>query len=119
QEGARVGDVGVLNDFGGFTYLFNIFHPADHAINAGRVPPDFHPLSTNQYYSVEEDPEEFEAGSHIASQASEISKNNIPLLQGQTLIPGVPEDVGMGFSFVSSATEGAFLILPEGGKRID
>ncbi|KIK54097.1 hypothetical protein GYMLUDRAFT_143387, partial [Collybiopsis luxurians FD-317 M1] len=39
REGVRIGDVGILNGFGGFTYLFNIFHSADHAINTGRVPP--------------------------------------------------------------------------------
>ncbi|KIK50064.1 hypothetical protein GYMLUDRAFT_118974, partial [Collybiopsis luxurians FD-317 M1] len=43
-EGVRIGDIGILNEFGGFTYLFNVFHSADHAINAGRVPPNFKPL---------------------------------------------------------------------------
>lgn len=32
---------------------------------------------------------------------------------------GVPEEVGAGLSFISSATQGALLILPEGGKRIE
>lgn len=31
----------------------------------------------------------------------------------------MPEEVGSGLSFRSSATKGALLILPEGAKRID
>ncbi|KIK62754.1 hypothetical protein GYMLUDRAFT_72504 [Collybiopsis luxurians FD-317 M1] len=119
REGVRIGDVGILNGFGGFTYLFNVFHSSDHPINLCRVPPNFKPLPMEDYYNVEEEPAEFEPGSHVASETSGISKSNIPFPEGQASIPGVPEDVGAGLTFLSSASEGAFLVLPEGGKRID
>ncbi|KAK0484733.1 hypothetical protein IW261DRAFT_853820 [Armillaria novae-zelandiae] len=44
ERGVRPGDVGILNDIGGFDHLFNIFSDADDPINNGNVPPDFHPL---------------------------------------------------------------------------
>ncbi|KAF5375319.1 hypothetical protein D9757_009688 [Collybiopsis confluens] len=119
REGVRIGDIGNLNDFGGFTYLFNAFHAADHPINIGRVPPDFKPLAIEEYLDVEEVADEFEPGSHVANEAAEISKSKIPYPPGQTPILGVPDDVGAGLSFVSSASQGALLILPEGGKRIE
>ncbi|KIK69411.1 hypothetical protein GYMLUDRAFT_35476 [Collybiopsis luxurians FD-317 M1] len=119
QEGARIGDVGFLNEYGGFSYLFNVFRSADDPINLGRVPPDFIPFPIENHHSIEEYLEEFEPGSHVASEPSEISKSNILFPEGQAPIPGVPEDVGAGLTFTSSAIEGAFLILPEGGKRVD
>ncbi|KAE9396979.1 hypothetical protein BT96DRAFT_798736, partial [Gymnopus androsaceus JB14] len=33
QNGVHIGDVGILNEFGGFDYLFNACHPADHPLN--------------------------------------------------------------------------------------
>lgn len=91
QEGVKIGDVGTLNEFGGFSYLFNIFHPADHPINVGRVPPDFKSLPAEEYLDVEEVPIEFEPGTHVTTKASKISRSNIPgpYLQGQTAAPCV------------------------------
>ena len=45
REGTRIGDVGILYCSEGFSFLFNIFFPAEHAINEGRVPPGFEPLN--------------------------------------------------------------------------
>jgi len=44
QQGVSIGDVGLLLPSGGFHFLFNIYHPADHPINGGRVPEGFMPL---------------------------------------------------------------------------
>ncbi|PBK66406.1 hypothetical protein ARMSODRAFT_1048373 [Armillaria solidipes] len=44
ERGVHPGDVGILNDIGGFDYLFNIFSDADDPVNNGNVPPNFHPL---------------------------------------------------------------------------
>ena len=44
REGIGIGDVGVLLRFGTFSYFFNIFLPADHPVNAGKVPDNFEPL---------------------------------------------------------------------------
>lgn len=47
RDGTRYGDVGLFTDNGGFDYLFNVHHPADHAINTNPItgrtntPPDF------------------------------------------------------------------------------
>ena len=45
REGTSIGDVGILYCSEGFGFLFNIFLPADHPINRGRVPPGFEPLN--------------------------------------------------------------------------
>jgi len=45
REGIRIGDIGILYRSEGFGFLFNIFLPADHPINEGRVPPGFEPLN--------------------------------------------------------------------------
>ncbi|KAF5375324.1 hypothetical protein D9757_009659 [Collybiopsis confluens] len=82
QEGVQIGDVGILNEFGGFSYLFNIFHAADHPNNIGRVPPNFRCFPVEERLDVEEDAEEFELGAHVTSEASQISKSSLPFLHG-------------------------------------
>ena len=47
RNGVSIGDVGILYRTGGFTFLFNIFLPADHPINEGRVPNGFLPLNNS------------------------------------------------------------------------
>ena len=44
REGIRIGDIGILYHRTGFSFLFNIFLPAKHPINVGRVPDDFEHL---------------------------------------------------------------------------
>jgi len=39
RTGIEIGDVGVFRPMGGFSFLFNIFNPANH--NEGRVPATF------------------------------------------------------------------------------
>ena len=49
RNGVSIGDVGILNPTSGdFTFLFNIFLPADHEINEGRVPNGFVPLDKSK-----------------------------------------------------------------------
>ncbi|KAK0476578.1 hypothetical protein EDD18DRAFT_1297353, partial [Armillaria luteobubalina] len=47
ERGVHPGDVGILNDRGGFDHLFNVFRDADDPVNGGNVPPDFRPLCLN------------------------------------------------------------------------
>ncbi|KIK56577.1 hypothetical protein GYMLUDRAFT_778847 [Collybiopsis luxurians FD-317 M1] len=115
QKGVHIGDIGILNEFGGFSYLFNTCHPANHELNLGRVPENFEQLLDIDYDDIEES-EEFEPGSHIASQPSSIRKVKIA---GRCHIPSVHEDFGAGQSFTTSISEGALLVLPEGGRRCD
>ncbi|KAE9397957.1 hypothetical protein BT96DRAFT_822612 [Gymnopus androsaceus JB14] len=119
QEGVRIGDVGILTEFGGFDYLFNVCLPADHPVNAGRVPQQFRQLRGIDINNTTWSTQEYKPGSYIASNPSHFSKTRIPYDDKCTCIPGVPEEVGTGISFSSSATKGAVLIVPEGGKRID
>ena len=44
RTGITIGDVGVISATGNFGFLFNIFCPADHIVNEGRVPATFCPL---------------------------------------------------------------------------
>ncbi|KIK62477.1 hypothetical protein GYMLUDRAFT_164878 [Collybiopsis luxurians FD-317 M1] len=118
RVGVRIGDVGFLNESGGFDYLFNVCLPAEHPVNAGRVPPDFEQLLGM------DDPRDitrrtYPLGSHIPSNAAHIRKNRQTNLPGQLRIPRVPREVGAGLTFTSSASKGAFLVLPEGGCRTD
>ncbi|KAF9073635.1 hypothetical protein BDP27DRAFT_1215769, partial [Rhodocollybia butyracea] len=116
QEGVHIGDVGMLNESGGFDYLFNACHPANDPLNIGRVPPGFKPMDID-YDDIVDDEREYGPSSHIPSHPSHILKSRIETL-GPTL-PWVPEEVGAGLSFRTRANKGALLILPEGGKRVD
>lgn len=130
QDGVHIGDVGILDEFGGFDYLFNACHPADHPLNEGRVPGTFKLLEID-HTDTREISQEFEPGSYIESKPSCISKTLIsgqppPYVQSYIslhhlirIARGVPEEVAAGISFSSSARNGALLILPEGGKRTD
>ncbi|KAE9383498.1 hypothetical protein BT96DRAFT_843768 [Gymnopus androsaceus JB14] len=117
QEGVRIGDVGILTEFGGFDYLFNVCLPADHPVNAGRVPEQFRQLQGIDIGDMTWSTEEYMPGSYVASNPSHFSQTKIE--DSCANVPGVPEEVGVGMSFSSSATKGALLIVPEGGKRID
>jgi hypothetical protein len=43
-RGASIGDVGSVTPEGAFDFLFNIYYPAAHPINANGVPDKFRPL---------------------------------------------------------------------------
>jgi len=69
RNGIRIGDVGVIYRREGFSFLFNIFLPADHPVNKGRVPDDFEHFDFGQ---VEMDLEEvivYGKGHHLASSS--------------------------------------------------
>lgn len=47
-RGVRLGDVGYVNDYGGFKRLFNITVDATDELNAGGVPDGFIPIDFNE-----------------------------------------------------------------------
>ncbi|KIK64857.1 hypothetical protein GYMLUDRAFT_147223, partial [Collybiopsis luxurians FD-317 M1] len=116
QEGVHIGDVVLLNKFGGFDFLFKACHPGDHPFNARGVPQGFRQLLEVDYSDTVENPEEFKSGSYISTRSCDISKT---MCEGDCCIMRVPPEVGPGLAFRSSAAQGAFLVLPEGGKQMD
>ncbi|KAF9074103.1 hypothetical protein BDP27DRAFT_1196454, partial [Rhodocollybia butyracea] len=126
REGVRIGDVGILNEFGGFDYLFNACLPQDHPVNEGRVPQGFRQLHDINVDDTIGSLKEYGPGSHVASNPSRIykaiipySENNPPIRYTIDIDRSVPKEVGAGLSFSSSTSKGALLILPEGGMRVD
>ncbi|KAF9062302.1 hypothetical protein BDP27DRAFT_295165 [Rhodocollybia butyracea] len=119
QEGVRIGDIGIITDTGGFDYLFNICHDASHPLNEGRVPEGFKPLQ--EFDSANTDAQDLEPGYWIPNHPSSVHLAGvIPHSSQNPHIVGVPEaEVGAGLSFVSSASKGALLVLPEGGQKVD
>ncbi|KAJ3852422.1 hypothetical protein EV368DRAFT_16973, partial [Lentinula lateritia] len=127
RVGVRVGDVGILNELGGFDYLFNACLPADHPVNIGRVPPDFRHLQGVDVSGTTELAQNCRAGSHVANPELHISRDSKEfrmssrpvLIFCSHVCRGVSKEVGAGLSFTSSATKGSLLILPEGASQID
>lgn len=85
--GVRIGDIGILNDSGGFDYLFNGCLPADHPINIGRVPEGFKQLQVSDSDTTGST-REYEPGSCVASDIR-IFKTRMPNLPGHPQIPYV------------------------------
>ncbi|EFI26919.1 hypothetical protein CC1G_15320 [Coprinopsis cinerea okayama7 len=95
DKGVRVGDVGIITQYGAFDYLFNICLPAEHPNNSGPLPDGFVPLLTQQK-DISESPEH-PPNSCFCSSVKQASH----------------------LSFESTASEGAILILPEGAHHED
>ncbi|PBK82571.1 hypothetical protein ARMGADRAFT_975532, partial [Armillaria gallica] len=53
ERGVQPGDVGILNNTGGFNHLFNIFRDADDPVNRDHVPPSFQPLLSQNIESLQ------------------------------------------------------------------
>ncbi|KAJ3760463.1 hypothetical protein EV360DRAFT_39760 [Lentinula raphanica] len=120
KNGVHIGDVGILTESGGFDYLFNVCHGANHELNFGRVPEDFKPILDLDADDTEENDEEYPKGSHVSSDPNRIHQSTIQVensYQGSaTQFEGVPEG---GVTFWSTTSKGALLILPEGGKSVN
>ena len=69
RTGVRIGDVGIINDTGGFSFLFNICLPRDHPVNPRDLPENFAPISPPMEATDIEKFPVFRSGSHLASAA--------------------------------------------------
>jgi len=69
RNGIRIGDVGILYRSEGFSFLFNIFLPADHLVNEGRVPDGFEPIDFSQVNIDVEQSVVYGQGHHLASSS--------------------------------------------------
>lgn len=85
QEGVHIGDVGILNEFGGFEFLFNACHPADDPLNIAGVPPDFELLELDET-RISDSQYEFKAGSRVVSESCHFRQAIIPYPAGQAPI---------------------------------
>ncbi|KIK52198.1 hypothetical protein GYMLUDRAFT_180392, partial [Collybiopsis luxurians FD-317 M1] len=118
-SGVSIGDIGIMNEFGEFDYLFNIGLPANDPVNSRRVPPDFIPLPgvrDNLAVTGSEQDPDLRPGSYIASNHAYFRTQHIA---GYPQIPQAPKEVGAGLKFTTSASAGALLVLPEGGTSYD
>ncbi|KAJ7590338.1 hypothetical protein C8J56DRAFT_859757, partial [Mycena floridula] len=114
KEGVREGDVGFITSDGLFLFLFNIFLPADHPFQIHGVPKDFSPLVLKPNWK-EEDPNMYDAMTSITSSQTKVKKVNIAADLPLTSLPIFSAYAAIELS--SSQSEGAALVLPNGGSR--
>ncbi|KAF5372059.1 hypothetical protein D9758_005115 [Tetrapyrgos nigripes] len=116
-EGVRIGDVGLISDFGDFRTLFNIFRPPNDLVNeVYGVPAGFEPLEFRENLFL------FSNGLYHLENARVFSKHTQEIklgADGTILAPGIPVAPGIGLEYRSSREQGAVLILPEGARRVD
>ncbi|KAJ7167815.1 hypothetical protein C8R46DRAFT_1094240 [Mycena filopes] len=98
SRGVSVGDVGFITENGLFDFLFNIYLPADHAINREGVPADFTPFT---------EPSEEEILRHEHPSPSQ-------LMNGFQKISTSTTEFSEALSFRSTSNFGAVCGLPDG-----
>ena len=75
RTGVRIGDVGIITDYGAFSFLFNICLPHDHPANPQMLPEHFAPISPPIMASDIDKYNAFKNGSHLASGSVKISQS--------------------------------------------
>ncbi|KAF8970066.1 hypothetical protein BDZ97DRAFT_1954248 [Flammula alnicola] len=96
RRGISIGDVGIITDYGGFDFLFNICLPRDDPINAEDVPEHFAPLKPPLRPSDVRGHSVFRPNSYLSSGSIE-----------------------SGLTFETTESEGAILTMPQGSKSKD
>lgn len=77
EKGVRIGDVGFISPGGSFRFFFNIFHPANDPIHAGRIPTEFKPIEPPLDDSeITFIPDYFKPGTIIASEGIKVVKHS-------------------------------------------
>ncbi|KAF9560916.1 hypothetical protein CPC08DRAFT_707792 [Agrocybe pediades] len=103
RQGISIGDVGLITYAGSFSFLFNIFLPADHPINPRIMPEGFAPIDPPIDPGDVRRFTEFKSGSFLGSNSIVKSSE--------------PDDNPL--SFESQSSEGAILVMPEGAVSYD
>jgi hypothetical protein len=76
-----IGDVGILYRTGDFAFLFNIFLPANHEINRGKVPDRFIPLDKSKLETAIKRRVIYDRGSCLASSSvRRTNSSSVPIL---------------------------------------
>ncbi|KAK0451366.1 uncharacterized protein EV420DRAFT_1274226 [Desarmillaria tabescens] len=111
-HGTQIGDVGFLDEHGGFEYLFNVCKSAEDPINLNRVPPNFVPIQNPGVLEQRGfDKDSVITSTSVLVQRSTETKHvsfyysTVPLLTCNS-----------SFQFPSSNTRGAVLILLDGSE---
>ncbi|KAJ7227488.1 hypothetical protein GGX14DRAFT_315144, partial [Mycena pura] len=100
RRGVAVGDVGRVAPEGFFDFIFNVYLPADHSINANGVPRDFSPL---QCYEAKDLLRlDYAPGDHVSTPS---------VREHESATGYFP---GGDFLFNCSGSMGAVLALPHG-----
>ena len=73
RKGVCIGDVGIITDYGGFDFMFNICLPQDHPINPDDLPDEFVPLYPPLKPTDIRGYTEFKTNSYLASASVERS----------------------------------------------
>ncbi|KAF7293959.1 Pleiotropic drug resistance ABC transporter protein [Mycena kentingensis (nom. inval.)] len=102
--GVMIGDVGRVTPDGVFDYFFNVYRPADDAVNAHGVHPDFRPLPIYDYRGVLD--QQQQPGSYVSTP----KVFRVPGRGSQEDFPG------SRFIFSCNIRAGAILALPYGSQ---
>ncbi|KAF9532533.1 hypothetical protein CPB83DRAFT_846941 [Crepidotus variabilis] len=117
REGINIGDVGTVNEFGAFCFLFNIFEEAGSEINGGLVPNGFRPL---HWMTLTE--REGNDADNVGVDLRDVEEQRV-YDDGSWLGTGAIEEVvesgESGHSFRTRACEGAILTMPFGATSKD
>ncbi|KDR67739.1 hypothetical protein GALMADRAFT_79635, partial [Galerina marginata CBS 339.88] len=99
RKGTSIGDVGIITEFGGFDFLFNICLDRDNPINPPDLPESFTPWLIPEIDIYKHSA--FTADSYLSSASIELERDP------------------SGLVFESSASEGAILTMPVGSNSED
>ncbi|PPQ78276.1 hypothetical protein CVT25_011735 [Psilocybe cyanescens] len=103
-QGIGIGDVGIITDYGGFDFLFNICASHTDPINPGDMPENFSPLNPPLGPTDIRGYSEYKSDSYIASALVGTSQHDTE---------------STGLIFESLASEGAILTMPRGSNSKD
>ncbi|KAF9477563.1 hypothetical protein BDN70DRAFT_101076 [Pholiota conissans] len=104
-DGANIGDVGYVDEYGAFVYCFNIFQERNDPLQPKDIPATFVPLPlplSNE--DVTFIPDYHSPGTVVVSEGVHVSR---------------VEESPLRLDFSSSVREGAVLVLPAGASRED
>ncbi|KAK0458210.1 uncharacterized protein EV420DRAFT_1643085 [Desarmillaria tabescens] len=107
ERGIYPGDVGILNNDGGFNFLFNIFGDANGRIDERRVPPGFQPLPEPTSRDVQISPAH---GDVLKSQ--HVSCREVSAGASAQGLQSIQVDAGVSFDVSIMEASAAILFLP-------
>ncbi|KAK0451358.1 uncharacterized protein EV420DRAFT_1560593 [Desarmillaria tabescens] len=107
-HGTQIGDVGYLDQYGGFEYLFNVCKSAEDLVNLNRVPPGFVPIRSPGVLKRRGFDKDSVITSRLRPSMFPAFYSTDPLLTCTS-----------SFRFPSSSTRGAVLILLDGSESYD